>query len=109
MEEMVETSAVLQHATAASLVVIDELGRGTSTHDGAAIAHAVVHQLATRTRCRTLFATHHHRLVRDFASAPIQLMHMVRACAWEGFGRVQSAFMPANPPEAHTKACSGGG
>lgn len=88
LEEMVETSAVLQHATAASLVVIDELGRGTSTHDGAAIAHAVVHQLATRTRCRTLFATHHHRLVRDFASAPIQLMHMVRACAWEGFGRV---------------------
>jgi DNA mismatch repair ATPase MutS len=80
LEEMLETSAVLQHATAASLVVIDELGRGTSTHDGAAIAHAVVHQLASRVRCRTLFATHHHRLVCDFASASIQLMHMVRAC-----------------------------
>jgi DNA mismatch repair protein MSH6 len=55
--ELAETSAILAHASAHSLVLLDELGRGTSTFDGAAIAFAVVRHLTTATRCRTLFAT----------------------------------------------------
>ena len=59
--ELIETSAILHSATAASLVIIDELGRGTSTYDGYAIAFATLKDLAERVRCRRLFATHHHK------------------------------------------------
>lgn len=60
--EMSETSNILRNATAASLVVMDEVGRGTSTHDGLAIAWAVVEHLLERIAARTLFATHYHEL-----------------------------------------------
>ncbi len=64
MVEMVETASILHHATERSLVVLDEIGRGTSTYDGLAIARAVVEQLhnSSRLGCRTLFATHYHEL-----------------------------------------------
>lgn len=55
--ELAETSAILAHATRDSLVLLDELGRGTSTFDGAAIAYAVVRRLTMDAQCRTLFAT----------------------------------------------------
>ncbi|HKD99492.1 MAG TPA: DNA mismatch repair protein MutS [Planctomycetota bacterium] len=60
--EMVETAAILHHATERSLVVLDEVGRGTSTFDGLAIAWAVAEHLAEKVRARTIFATHYHEL-----------------------------------------------
>ncbi|CAK7210882.1 Mismatch repair protein msh3 [Sporothrix bragantina] len=64
MVEVSETAAILRAATPRSLVVLDELGRGTSTHDGAAIAQAVLAHVATETKCRTLFITHYQNLAR---------------------------------------------
>lgn len=66
--ELNETSTILRHATQHSLVLIDELGRGTATHDGTAIAMSVVKELAGRVHCRTLFSTHYHLLVKEFAA-----------------------------------------
>jgi DNA mismatch repair protein MutS len=60
--EMSEVAAILNHATPASLVLLDEVGRGTATFDGLSIAWAVVEHLQEHTRARTLFATHYHEL-----------------------------------------------
>ena len=64
MVEMTETAYILNHATRSSLVIFDEVGRGTSTYDGVSIAQAVVEHLhdAPKLGCRTLFATHYHEL-----------------------------------------------
>ncbi|TAN34366.1 DNA mismatch repair protein MutS [bacterium] len=64
MVEMTETAYILNHATRASLVILDEVGRGTSTYDGVSIAQAVVEHLhdSPKLGCRTLFATHYHEL-----------------------------------------------
>ncbi len=64
MVEMTETANILNHATRSSLVILDEVGRGTSTYDGVSIAQAVVEYLhdSPRLGCRTLFATHYHEL-----------------------------------------------
>ncbi len=59
------------------MCILDELGRGTATHDGTAIAHAVVDHLVRKTRCRTVFATHYHSLVDDWGIDPrVKLGHM---------------------------------
>jgi DNA mismatch repair protein MutS len=63
MVEMSETAAILKQATSCSLVILDELGRGTSTRDGVAIAAAVAEYIHDQIRCKTLFATHYHELV----------------------------------------------
>ena len=62
MVEMSETALILNHATERSLVILDEIGRGTATFDGLSIAWAVAEHLHDETKCRTLFATHYHEL-----------------------------------------------
>ncbi|XP_077138552.1 DNA mismatch repair protein Msh6 [Ranitomeya variabilis] len=80
--ELSETSSILQHATEHSLVLLDELGRGTATFDGTAIASAVVKELSERIKCRTLFSTHYHSLVEEYShTAAVRLGHM--ACMVE--------------------------
>jgi len=64
MMEMLEVSTILKRATASSLIILDEMGRGTSTFDGVSIAWAVAKELATHIRAKTLFATHYQELTR---------------------------------------------
>jgi DNA mismatch repair protein MutS len=71
MVEMSETSAILHNATAHSLVLLDEIGRGTSTYDGVAIAWAVTEHLHDRVGCKAMFATHYHELMQ----LPERLQH----------------------------------
>ena len=71
MVEMSETSAILHNAGARSLVLLDEIGRGTSTYDGVAIAWAVTEHLHDRVGCKTMFATHYHELMQ----LPERLQH----------------------------------
>jgi DNA mismatch repair protein MutS len=71
MVEMSETSAILHNATSRSLVLLDEIGRGTSTYDGVAIAWAVTEHLHDFVGCKTMFATHYHELMQ----LPERLQH----------------------------------
>jgi DNA mismatch repair protein MutS len=84
MVEMVETAAILAQATPKSLVILDEIGRGTSTYDGLAIAWAVVEAMHDEVRCRTLFATHYHELTRLAGRLDCLSLHHVRAREWKG-------------------------
>jgi DNA mismatch repair protein MutS len=84
MVEMVETAAILALASERSLVILDEIGRGTSTYDGLAIAWAVVEAMHDDIRCRTLFATHYHELTRLAGRLDSLSLHHVRAREWKG-------------------------
>jgi DNA mismatch repair protein MutS len=84
MVEMVETAAILAQATPRSLVILDEIGRGTSTYDGLAIAWAVVEAMHDQAKCRTLFATHYHELTRLAGRLDSLSLHHVRAREWKG-------------------------
>ena len=84
MVEMVETAAILSQATPQSLVILDEIGRGTSTYDGLAIAWAVVEAMHDQVQCRTLFATHYHELTRLAGRLDCLSLHHVRAREWKG-------------------------
>ena len=84
MVEMVETAAILAQATERSFVILDEVGRGTSTYDGLALAWAVVEAVHGVNRCRCLFATHYHELARLAESCEALSLHHVRAREWKG-------------------------
>ena len=86
MVEMVETAAILNQATWRSLVVLDEIGRGTSTYDGLSIARAVVEHLHNNPRlgCKTLFATHYHELTELAATLPGVRNHRVAVSEEDG-------------------------
>lgn len=119
MVEMIETSNILHHATKKSLVVLDEIGRGTSTFDGLSIAWAVAEHLHDRIGARTLFATHYHELtdlarerpkVKNFSVAVKEqggrvtfLRKLVPGGANRSYG-IEVAKLAGLPPEVLVRA-----
>ncbi|XUU62033.1 DNA mismatch repair protein MutS [Erythrobacter sp. HA6-11] len=84
MVEMVETAAILAQASERSFVILDEVGRGTSTYDGLALAWAVAEAMHSQIQCRCLFATHYHELARLSDSCEALSLHHVRAREYKG-------------------------
>tara|TARA_B100001540_G_scaffold317761_1_gene352685 strand:- start:51 stop:2846 length:2796 start_codon:yes stop_codon:yes gene_type:complete len=84
MVEMIETAAILNQATAHSLVVLDEIGRGTATYDGLSIAWAAVEHLHDNNRCRGLFATHYHELTTLAGKLDDLSLHSMKVREWQG-------------------------
>ena len=83
MTEMTETAAILNQAGPRSMVVVDEIGRGTATLDGLAIAWAVLEALHSQIRCRTLFATHFHELASLTQALPQLCPHAMQVREWK--------------------------
>lgn len=84
MVEMVETAAILNRATEKSLVILDEIGRGTATFDGLSIAWACVEHLHNQNKCRALFATHYHELTQLETTLPRLSCHSMKVKEWKG-------------------------
>jgi DNA mismatch repair protein MutS len=119
MVEMTETAHILHHATRRSLVVLDEIGRGTSTFDGLSIAWAVAEQLHDRVGARTLFATHYHELtdlarerprvkncsiaVKEVEGRVLFLRKLVAGAASKSYG-IEVARLAGLPPEVIARA-----
>ena len=103
MVEMTETANILNHATRASLVVLDEVGRGTSTYDGVSIAQAVVEHLhdSPRLGCRTLFATHYHELTALADSLPRVRNERVEVVEEGGTIRFQHRVVPGGADRSY--------
>src|SRR6202040_1281417 len=84
MVEMVETAAILNQAATRSLVILDEIGRGTATFDGLSIAWATIEHLHETNPCRALFATHFHELTALAAKLPRLVNATMRVKEWQG-------------------------
>jgi len=84
MVEMVEAAAILNQSTDRSLVILDEIGRGTATFDGLSIAWAVVEHLHELNKCRSLFATHYHELTALTAKLEHLSCHSMKVKEWKG-------------------------
>jgi DNA mismatch repair protein MutS len=101
MVEMLEAAAILNQATPHSLVILDEVGRGTSTHDGLSIAQACMEFLHDVVGCRTLFATHFHEL----AEATEAMKHAVCMAMDASPGRYEEMFaykvVPGRAGQSH--------
>jgi DNA mismatch repair protein MutS len=94
MVEMVETAAILNQATARSLVILDEIGRGTATFDGLSIAWATLEHLHEVNKCRALFATHYHELTSLAARLPELKPHTMKVMEWQGQVRFLHEIAP---------------
>ncbi|MEQ9116405.1 MAG: DNA mismatch repair protein MutS [Rickettsiales bacterium] len=81
--EMIETAAILNQATEKSLVILDEVGRGTSTYDGLSIAWSCLEHIHNKINCRTLFATHYHELVDLTAKLNSMKCYTAKVKEWE--------------------------
>jgi DNA mismatch repair protein MutS len=119
MAEMQEAAGILQGATEKSLVILDELGRGTSTHDGMALAWAIAKYLVEKVRCKTLFATHYrelaelaekipgvmnlHAAAREWKGEVIFLYRIIPGVAEKSYG-IQVAKLAHLPPEVLAEA-----
>lgn len=119
MVEMTEVANILRNATEKSLLILDEVGRGTSTFDGLSIAWAVIEQLTEKVRAKTLFATHYHELtelegklegvknykinVREIGGSIVFLRKIVRGGASRSFG-VEVASLAGVPEEVTSRA-----
>jgi DNA mismatch repair protein MutS len=84
MVEMVETSAILNQAGERSLIILDEIGRGTATFDGLSIAWAALEHIHDINRCRALFATHYHELTGLISRLAALKCHSMRVKEWQG-------------------------
>lgn len=84
MVEMVETANILNNSTQRSLVVLDEIGRGTATYDGLSIAWACIEHLLIHNKCRGIFATHYHEMTKLAENFPKLKCYHVAAKEWEG-------------------------
>ena len=102
MVEMVETAAILNRATARSLVILDEIGRGTATFDGLSIAWAAVEALHDDTGCRALFATHFHEMTALAKTPEPRLQRHHEGARMGGRGGVPARGRPTAPPTAPT-------
>ena len=119
MVEMTEVATILRHATKDSLLILDEVGRGTSTYDGLSIAWSVVEFLAEKVQAKTLFATHYHELteleksmkgvknykitVKEVAGSVVFLRKIVRGGANRSFG-IEVASLAGVPKEVTVRA-----
>ncbi|ROO27701.1 DNA mismatch repair protein MutS [Salinisphaera orenii MK-B5] len=98
MVEMSETAQILHHATDRSLVLLDEIGRGTSTYDGLALARAVAERLARHNRAYTLFATHYFELTRLADDWPASRNAHFEVAEYNSGGQQKLAFLHAIRP-----------
>ena len=119
MVEMTEVASILRHATSKSLLILDEVGRGTSTYDGLSIAWAVVEYLAKTVKAKTLFATHYHELselegvidgvknykitVREINGKVVFLRKIMRGSANRSFG-IEVASLAGIPSDVTARA-----
>jgi DNA mismatch repair protein MutS len=84
MVEMVETASIINQSTGRSLVILDEIGRGTATYDGLSIAWSVVEHLHNKNKCRALFATHYHELTSLTDKLSALACYTMKVKEWEG-------------------------
>ncbi len=119
MVEMTETARILNNATAHSLVILDEIGRGTSTYDGVSLAWAIIEHTHDKIGCRTLFATHYHELTDLESSLPsvknlnvavkeweenIAFLHKIVGGAADKSYGIHVARLAGVPPEVNERA-----